>query len=152
MEKVISLASVTAQRVQAIFGSKPMFTFQPDDGTDFESYCSVRLQHNVGDSWYGLVEDKALFTDRIRMGNRPKFVVHHNAETPTVCGQAEVSIVGRISKDHMPSLTENEQRVAHELMRAQAFSYRDAVLITVRPVDVQIDAGEAPVHGAIPRT
>jgi hypothetical protein len=148
-----SLASVAVKRAQVMFGRDPMFTFQPDDGSDFESYCSIRLHQGAGESWFGLVEDKALFTDRIRMGNRPKFVVHYNAETPTVCGEAEVSIVGRVASSQMlKSLSGADQNAATELINTQIFGFRDAVLIQVKPVDVRIDEGESPVHGAIPRT
>ena len=137
----------TAQRALALFGPTPLMTFQPDAG-DPDLCCSVRLLPTESGAWVGLVADSATFTDRVRMGLKPRFVVHHSVDVPTVCGEAEVTVVGRTDA----ALPSGYQRAAQKLLSERVFARDDLVLIAVSPCDVRVDEGEGPEHGAIPRT
>lgn len=154
-ERRDSLRSVGSQRAQALFGPAPMFTFQPD-GADADLCCSVRLLP-AGDVWVGLLDDKAAFTDRVRMAGgelKPQFVVHVDGDTPTVCGEAAVQLLGRVSPDGTPpeGIGPELERAALEVIRSAAFGAAGRVLVAVRPDAVRVDEGEDPAHGAVPRT
>ncbi len=154
MDKVVSIShALFAKRAHALFGPTPMFTFQPDEG-DRDTCVCVRLMPAGDSAWVGLLPDKAIFCDRVRIGMRPRFVVHKDAELPTVCGLAHVAVVGRVSDDGEPHLEDRPDLVdaVRALCARTPFLPEDAVVIEVRPDDVQVDAGESPVHGAIPRT
>lgn len=141
-----------AQRAAVLFGQAPMFTF------DLEELClSVRLVSADGARWLGLVADKAAFTDRARLAGGhvvAPFVVHANASTPTVCGDAQVSLLGRVGaggeapEDLEPAL----KSAAHAVIASAPFGAHGQVLIAVEPGTVRVDDGETPAHGAVPRT
>ena len=154
--KVVSLPkvrSLSAQRAEALFGPAPVLTFQPD-ASDSDTCCSIRLFPGGDESWFGLARDKALFTDRVRMGMKPRFVVHADADTPTVCGDAEVRILARIPSDgsRPTDLSKTASGVLDAILADSPFAVRDAVLVEVLPRNVRVDEGDAPQHGAIPRT
>lgn len=154
MADVVSLENrraLTNRRAEALLGPLPTFTFEPDPG-DASLCCSVRLMRGEGDDWLGLVRDHGLFAERVRMGAKPRFVVHHDGEMPVVCGEAEVKLKGRASGDELLSLSERERAAVLSLLDGQERFAEELVIVAVRLTDVRIDDGEAPVHGAIPRT
>lgn len=140
--------SLAAQRAEALLGASPIFTFQPDPA-DGGTCCSIRLVRGEGEAWLGVVRDHSLFAERVRMGARPRFVVHHHGETPVVCGEAEVKLRGRLPVE---GAGERDREAVSALIEQQPFGLDDLVVIEVRLSAVQVDDGEAPVHGAIPRT
>lgn len=154
MADVVSLddrRALTTRRAEALLGPLPTFTFEPDPG-DASLCCSVRLTRGDGEDWLGLVRDHSLFAERVRMGMKPRFVVHHDGETPVVCGEAEVKLKGRARADDLARLPERERAAVLSLLESQRRYADELVVVAVRLTDVRIDDGEAPVHGAIPRT
>lgn len=152
MAFVIDLGgTLTSRRAEALLGPLPTFTFQPDPA-DASACCSLRLVRGDGDAWLGLARDHGLFAERVRMGMRPRFVVHHDGETPVVCGEAEVKVRGRARADELAGLSDRERGAVLSLLARQAFPSEDLVVLAVRLTDVRVDDGEAPLHGAIPRT
>lgn len=139
--------SLAAQRADALLGHAPIVTFQPD-AAEFGSCCSVRLVRGNDELWWGLARDQSLFTDRIRLGATPRFVVYHEGETPVVCGAAEVVVRGRLVEEP----TDVDGTALDALLAGHPFSKADLVVLEVRLTAVQVDDGEAPLHGAIPRT
>lgn len=151
MADVVRLSSgwsLAAQRAEALLGHSPIFTFQPDPA-DGATCCSIRLLRGEGEAWLGLVRDHSLFAERVRIGMRPRFVVHHHGETPVVCGDAEVRFRGRLPLEGESS---REREALDALLEGQPFGHDELVVVEVRLSAVQVDDGEAPVHGAIPRT
>jgi hypothetical protein len=148
----VSLAerrALMARRVEALLGADPIVTMQPDPG-DADVCCSVRLRPTGDGWWLGLVLDKSLLAERVRMGMRPTFVVHPDGETPVVSGACEARLCGRAGA---PS--DLDERGLAALSRLAADSRLDdpeLVVLVVRLVDVRVDDGEAPLHGALPRT
>jgi hypothetical protein len=140
-----------AERVEALLGRAPIFTFQPDP-SDSDACCSIRVARAGGDAWLGLVRDHSVFAERVRMGMRPTFVVHHDGETPVVCGTADAKLRGRVAVSLPADLTESERDAVEDLRSGAGFSRDDLVIVELRLADVDIDDGEAPLHGAIPRT
>lgn len=154
MADVVSLESrraLTNRRAEALLGPLPTFTFEPDP-RDASLCCSVRLTRGEGDDWLGLVRDHSLFAERVRMGMKPRFVVHHDGETPVVCGDAEVKLMGHARDEDLARLSERERGAVLSLLAGQRRFADELVVVAVRLTDVRIDDGEAPVHGAIPRT
>lgn len=136
------------QRTAAVLGKAPMITFDAE-----ESCCSIRLRPTSGSLFVGLVDDKAAFTDRVRLaggGLEAAFVVHADARTPTVCGQARVRVLGRVTDDG--SLDDDVAAVAAELVASSPFGAEGKIVIGVEPLGVQIDERDLGVHGAVPRT
>lgn len=142
---------LTNRRAEALLGSAPTFTFEPDPG-DAGLCCSVRLMRGDGEDWLGLVRDHSLFAERVRMGMKPRFVVHHDGETPVVCGDADVTLCGRARAEELALLTVGQRTVVAALLASHAFHAADLVVVAVRLGEVRVDDGDAPVHGAIPRT
>jgi hypothetical protein len=135
------------QRTAALLGKAPMITFDAE-----ESCCSVRLMPASGSLFVGLASDKAAFTDRVRLaGGRLEadFVVHADARTPTVCGQARVRVLGRATD---ANLAPEVAQVARELVASSPFGAEGQVVIGVEPLGVQIDERDSGIHGAVPRT
>ncbi len=154
MANVVSLddrRALTTRRAEALLGPLPTFTFQADAG-DAGLCCSVRLTRGEGEDWLGVVRDHSLFAERVRMGTKPRFVVHHDGDTPVVCGDAEVKLRGRARADELALLSERERAAVLTLLESHVGHADDLVVVAVRLADVRVDDGEAPVHGAIPRT
>jgi hypothetical protein len=140
-------------RAEALLGASPVLTFQAD-ASDPSSCCSVQLEKVAEGRWLGLVLDRAWFADRVRMGMRPRFVVHHDGATPVVCGEAEARVLGRVTDGGTPpaGLDARMAAVARLLAARQPFGGDDLVVVEVKPYAMQIDDGESAGHGAIPRT
>jgi hypothetical protein len=155
MNNVISIhdaRTLQAERAMALLGRAPILTFMPDERD--ECCLSVRLAPAGRDVWVGLVGDKAILTERIRMGARPRFLTHHEGSTPTVCGDTEARVVGRVTSDGTleGDLTGGVRAAALGLLDGQAFQPQSLAVIEFRLDGVRIDEGEGPSHGAIPRT
>lgn len=151
MAQVISLADRRAQearRLSALLGEAPVLTLQADQG-DADLCCSVRLLPGDDGCWVGLVRDKSLLADRVRMGAVPTFVQHADAETPVVAGRCEAMLCGRAAN---PDDLGPQSLAAVERLRDQPLSCDDLVVLSLRLVDVRVDDGETPLSGAIPRT
>jgi hypothetical protein len=152
MASVIDLReTLTNRRAEALLGPLPIFTFQPDPA-DAGTCCSLRLLRADSENWLGLSRDHGNFAERVRMGMRPRFVVHHDGETPVVCGEAEVKVLCRARASELGGLSEREREAVLVLLARQAFPSEDLIVLAVRLTEVRVDDGEAPLHGAIPRT
>lgn len=154
MSSVVSISqgrALVSRRAQALLGPSPTVTLQPDAGA---GACSLRLARAEGDLWLGLVDERSPFAERTRLGCLCAFVVYDAGETPVVCGDAEVRARGRSAQvlagtqAHAPEV----ERALRELVDQQPFATGDWLVVDVRLTRVQVDDGEAPVHGAIPRT
>lgn len=150
MADVVSLAerrALMARRVEALLGADPVVTLQADDA---DACCSVRLRPGDDGWWIGVVYDKSLLAERVRMSARPSFVVHPDGETPVVSGTCEARLCGRASDP--VGLDERSHATLRRLLEASGLSDPDLVVLCVRLVEVKVDDGEAPLHGALPRT
>ena len=152
MADVVSLEQrrgLMARRIEALLGVEPTVTLQPDPG-DADVCCSVRLRAAGDGFWVGLVYDKSLLAERVRMGMRPVFVVHHDGETPVVSGGCEARLCGRATSP--ADLDERGRAAVGRLLHSWGLGDPELVVLRLRLVDVQVDDGEAPLHGALPRT
>lgn len=131
-------------RALALLGDAPLVTLV--DHNDPGTCLSVRLVRS-GLSWFGVVDDRAALLDRVRMGLKPGFVVHHEAATPTISGELEVRIVGRADGAAGPA------PALARLLADQPFGLARAVLVEVVPRGLALEplVEDAPT-GAIPRT
>lgn len=132
-------------RALALLGDAPLVTLV--DHNDPGTCLSVRLVR-AGLSWFGVVDDRAALLDRVRMGLKPGFVVHHEAATPTISGELEVRIVGRAD-----GATTATAPALARLLADQPFGLARAVLVEVVPRGLALEplVEDAPT-GAIPRT
>lgn len=144
--------TLQAERAMALLGRSPTLTFTPDERD--ECCHSVRLAPAGRDVWVGLVGDKAALTERVRMGARPRFLTHHEGSLPTVCGECEARVVGRVSASGEVSgdLSGPTRDAARALVEAQPFTGATLAVVEFRLDGVRIDEGEGPTHGAVPRT
>lgn len=141
---VRSEASPGEPRALALLGDTPLVTLV--DRNDPDTCLSVRLVR-AGRVWFGVVDDRAALLDRVRLGLKPGFVVHHEASTPTISGELELKVVGRADA---PATTTPAVR---QLLAAQPFGVARAVVVEVVPRVLAIEPllDDAP-HGAVPRT
>jgi hypothetical protein len=131
-------------RALALLGDTPLVTLV--DHNDPGTCLSVRLVR-AGGAWFGVIDDGAALLDRVRMGLKPGFVVHHDAHTPTISGEVEVRIVGRA--DGAASTAPAVGR----LLADQPFGLARAVVVEVIPRGLALEplVDDAPI-GAVPRT
>jgi len=73
----------------ALLGDAPTITLVDGDGS---TGLTVRLARR-GAVWIGVVDDHAALVDRVRMGFKPRFLVHTGA-TAVLGGELEARIVG----------------------------------------------------------
>lgn len=141
------------QRKEALLGERPVMTFQPDP-SDPATCCSIRLEKHSAGRFLGLVLDRSAFADRVRLGMRPRFVVHHEAHEPVVCGEADVKVLGRVADDGEgpPQLDARAALLVKELSARFPYAPRGLVVVEVKPAAVALDDGEGPSVGAVPRT
>jgi hypothetical protein len=114
----------------------------------------VRARATDDGRYLALLGETALLTDRFRLGDRARFVVHVDGETPTMCGTASVALIGRLGADGVisPELPRATATVARLLVEDAPFRVQGCVLVALAPDDVRIDEGDVPSHGAVPRT
>jgi hypothetical protein len=145
-----AVPSLVTQRAQALLGDAPTLTFQCDGGDG----CSVRLVRARGGVWLGLAADRALFLERVRLGLRPRFVVHLDVDTPTLCGEASVHIVGRLGQAGAAptGLVDDRASLIARMVEREPFGLEDLVVLEVTLHAIQLDDGEGAAHGAVPRT
>ncbi len=156
MKKVVSLSAVRsersgslAQQAFALMGRTPMMTLRTGEAAD-DACCCLRMQAADTGAWIGIVSDHSVFSDRIRMGMAPTFIVYPQAGVATVCGDASVRLLGRT--DALESLDADVKSAAETLLSAQPFDLKDAVIVEVRPGSVQVVAEEEEAMGSVPRT
>lgn len=152
MSSVVSISqgrTLISRRAHALLGPSPTVTLQPDAGG---GACSLRLARAEGDVWVGLVDERSPFAERARLACHCSFVVYDEGETPLVCGDAEVRARGRNAQVLANSPGLETARALQLLLDAQPFASGTWLVVDVRLTGVQVDDGEAPVHGAIPRT
>lgn len=144
-------ATLNQRRAEALLGARPTFTFEPPEADGTPCYA-VRLVRGGTGEWFGLVRDHSVFAERVRLGVRPRFVVYHEGETPLVCGVAEVRLGGRVHGAASTTWSSEQQQVLAMLLEAFPFATDDLCLLQVKLDEVRIDDGDAPIHGAVPRT
>lgn len=130
-------------------GRTPMMTLRTGESAD-DACCCLRMRAAATGQWIGIVSDRSVFSDRIRMGMAPTFIVYPQADVATVCGEATVRLLGRT--DAIESMEPAVRAAAEELMQAQPFALKNAVIVEVRPGSVQVVAEEDDAVGSIPRT
>ncbi len=127
----------TDARALALLGERPLVTLV--DPNDAGASLSVRLWRSGG-AWLAIVDDGAALLDRVRMGLKPGFLVHHDAATPTISGDVDVRILGP-AQDHARTTGE------------QPFGLARAVLVEVKPRALALEPTiEGQTLGAVPRT
>lgn len=131
-------------RALVLLGDAPLVTLV--DRNDPDTCLSVRLVRS-GRSWFGILDDRAALLDRVRMGLKPGFVVHHEASTPTISGELEIQILGRAdgAGGTAPAVA--------ALLKDQPFGLARAVVVEVVPRGLALEplVEDAPT-GAVPRT
>jgi hypothetical protein len=127
-------------RALALLGDKPLVTLI--DPNDPGTCLSVRLWR-TRDAWCGVVDDGAALLDRVRMGLRPAFLVHHEGATPTISGELELRILGPVSALSGESLT----------LADHPFGLARGVLVELVPQRLALEPiVEGQTMGAVPRT
>ncbi|HEY1097544.1 MAG TPA: hypothetical protein VGF99_01395 [Myxococcota bacterium] len=134
-------SSPAANRAQALLGDTPTMTLVADQAAP-DSCCTARLVRR-GDAWFGVVADRSVLADRVRMGLVPRFFVG-DADVVTVAGVARTRLLGRVNV------------VAADVAAVVAgligpWGAGDAVVIEVVPEALVVVDDEAGA-GAIPRT
>ena len=86
-----SSSSPLAGRAAALLGDTPTLTFVADEAAP-DVCITLRLVRH-GAVWLGVVSDRALFADRVRMGMQPRF----ENDVAAVRGSAGVRVVGRVA-------------------------------------------------------
>jgi len=61
-------------------------------------------------------------------------------------------VLCRARASELGGLSEREREAVLALLARQAFPSDDLIVLSVRLTEVRVDDGEAPLHGAIPRT
>jgi hypothetical protein len=111
---------------------------------------------SVGDGRFvGFIPDRSSLADRIRMACKPRFVVHPDGQTPTICGFADATILAEWDVGCPPpsSLPFTIQNAALALSQRTLFRPLRVAIVEVRLRDVQVDEAEGPMaQGAVPRT
>ena len=155
MEKIVSLGAVRertgslAQQAFALMGRSPMMTLHTGESND-DVCCCIRMQAAGAGCWVGIVSDRSVFSDRIRMGMTPSFTVYPHSDVATVCGNATVRLLGRA--DALGEFAPAVQDAAAQLLREQPFTLRDAVIVEVTPGSVQVVDEDRVALGSVPRT
>ncbi|MFZ9888228.1 MAG: hypothetical protein ACO3JL_12070 [Myxococcota bacterium] len=144
-------ATLNQRRAEALLGTHPTFTFEPPEA-DGTPCCAVRLVRGGTGEWFGLVRDRSVFAERVRLGVRPRFVVYHEGETPLVCGDADVRLGGRVHDPAVPTWSACQQEAISTLLGSFPFPADDLCLLQVKLGEVRVDDGDAPFYGAVPRT
>ena len=144
----MSKRSLQTQRLEALLGATPTLTFHAPAG-DSGDCCSIRLVRGTDDLWFGAVRDRSSFAERAQRDDRFHFVAYHDGETPLACGEVKARIRGRIG-----TLLEDEifGSLLTDLMNSQPFISLDWQMVEFKIDGVRLDEGEAPLHGAVPRT
>lgn len=134
-----SIDAAADARALALLGEKPLVTLV--DPNDAALSLSIRMWR-AGAVWLAVVDDGAALLDRVRMGLRPGFLVHHDVATPTISGDVDVRILGPAQED---------ARALHG--RDEPFGWSRAVLVEVTPRSLALEpAAERQTVGAVPRT
>ena len=136
------LSSVAARAV-ALLGDTPTLTFVADEAAP-DVCCTLRLVRR-GERFFGVVGDKSLFADRVRMGMRPRF----ENDVVAVRGAADVAVIGRV--DALPA-----DRVSADVKDAIAalvgvYGCADDVVVEVKVAALAV-VDDEDFHGAVPRT
>jgi hypothetical protein len=104
----------------ALLGDAPALTLLDGDG------CALTVRFaRRGNVWVGVVDDHAALVDRVRMGLKPRFLVHHG-QTAVLGGELEARVVGPAQEN-------------------------GAVVLEVVPKSIAVEKEDSAV-GAIPRT
>lgn len=140
--------SLLTQRLEALLGTMPTLTFHAP-AHDGGECCSIRVMRGQGDTWLGAVRDCSAFAERAQRDGHFQFVVHHDGETPLACGEVEARLRGRLGS-HVGS--DPMSTTVACLLAAQPFASLDWQAVEFKIVGVRLDDGEAPLHGAVPRT
>lgn len=137
-----SLASASSfpSRAAALLGDAPTLTFVADEAAP-DSCCTLRLVR-FGDVWVGVVSDRALFADRVRMGMTPHFT-KGDANVVAVAGVGATRLLGRCDA------VAADLRAAVEPLLGP-WGAGDAVVVEVSPSSLVVVGDEEP--GAVPRT
>lgn len=136
-----SSALLGSSRAAALLGDTPTLTFVADEAAP-DSCCTLRLVRH-GAVWLGVVSDRAVFADRVRMGMVPRWVTG-NADVVAVAGVAVTRLLGRFS-----ALPAELQVVVQPLVGP--WGSDDAVVVEISPASLVVVDDEA-VPGSIPRT
>lgn len=130
-----------ASRAAALLGDNPTLTFVADEATP-DSCCTLRMVRH-GAVWVGVVSDRALFADRVRMGMTPRFT-KGDADVVTVAGSAVTRLLGRL-----PTLSAELQTLVQPLLGP--WGGEDAVVVEITPSSLVLVSDEDG-PGSIPRT
>lgn len=127
-------------RAQALLGDAPTLTLIGDPSAP-DACCTARLIRR-GDVWFGVVSDRATFTDRVRMGLVPHFLFG-DASVVTVSGTARTRVLGRVG-----TVAADLAALVQPLLGP--WGAGDAVVIEVSPEALVVDTDEN--TGIVPRT
>jgi hypothetical protein len=133
---------VQGARAAALLGETPTMTLAADASAP-DCCCTVRTVRRGDGTWVGVVDDRSLFADRVRMGLTPRFVAG-DARVHAVVGTARARLLGRLDA------------VAADLRRALdsvvgPWPIGDAVVVELRPESLAVVDDEAP-GGPVPQT
>lgn len=134
-------AAMLEVRALALLGERPLLTLL--DPNDTGSGLSVRLWR-AGRVWHAVIDDGAALLDRVRMGLRPGFVLHHDGATQTISGEVEVRILGPASAH-----VDGGGRVG---LGDHPFGLARGVLVECAPLSLALEPVIEGESGAVPRT
>ncbi|MDP2341720.1 MAG: hypothetical protein Q8O67_12245 [Deltaproteobacteria bacterium] len=131
----------SSSRAAALLGDRPTLTLSADENTP-DSCCTVRLVRHQS-VWLGIIDDNAVFADRVRMGMVPRFV-KGDADVVAVAGVARTRLLGRVSA------------VSAEIAGLVAslvgpWGAQDAIVIEISPESLVVVEDEN-TPGSVPRT
>lgn len=133
--------SSSPSRAAALLGDAPTLTFVADEAAP-DVCCTMRLVRH-GAVWLGVVSDRALFADRVRMGMTPKFTKGDAAVT-AVSGVARARLLGRVD-----DVSDDVRAAVASLVGP--WGKGDGVVLEVAPASLAV-VDDEDVPGAVPRT
>ncbi len=138
-----SSLSPLSSRAVALLGDTPTLTFVADEAAP-DVCITLRLVRH-GAVWLGVVSDRALFADRVRMGMQPRF----ENDVAAVRGAAVVRVVGRVA-DFLQSAVAVDVKAAVAAL-VGVYGSADDVVVEVAPAALAVIDDEDAV-GSVPRT
>ena len=131
-----------AGRARALLGSSRVLTLSAGGAAD-ESWAQIAVEPAGDERFYGLIRDDSPFLDRVRRGMDAGFTVF-DGELSILRGRCKVTPQGRVEDAEGPAAVRLRDRAA--------FLPAGCVLIEIEVATLEVDDGDTPAAGAVPRT
>jgi len=133
---------VRGARAAALLGDTPTITLAADASAP-DCCCTVRTVRRGDGTWVGVVDDRSVFADRVRMGMTPRFVAG-DARVHAVVGTARARLLGRLD-----AASDDLRRALDAVVGP--WPVGDAVVVELCPESLGVIDDEAP-GGPVPQT